>query len=38
MKLRKRFAAWFLAGVMAVSSVQFPIKSVYAEEVTTGIE
>ena len=35
MKLRKRFVAWVLAGVMAVSSVQLPASCVYAEEAGT---
>ena len=38
MKLRKRFIACFLSGVMVVSSVQFAVDYVYAEEVETEIE
>ena len=35
MKLRKRFTAWILAGVMAISLVPFPVSRVYAEEMVT---
>ena len=35
MKLGKGLTAWVLAGVVAVSSVQFPVSRVYAEEAGT---
>ena len=35
MELGKRLTAYVLAGVMAVSSVQFPVSRVYAEEAGT---
>ena len=38
MKIRKRFVAWVLTGVMIVSSVHFPMNQVYAEEVETETE
>lgn len=35
MRLKKRFVAWLLAGVMVVSSVQFPVSHVHAGEIQT---